>query len=139
MKLKAAVGLGILLVLIIIASCQSQSQLEFGRYYTTGKTVYKTQCQNCHGENGEGLGQLIPPLTDSAYLKNNKIALACAIQYGLKGKITISHKPYEGAMPANNLAPIGVAEVLTYITNSFGNKLGAVNADEVNASLANCK
>src|ERR1700710_3144320 len=120
MKLKMAIGFVFLLVMIIIASCQSDDQLEFNRYYSTGKTVYKVQCQNCHGANGEGLGQLIPPLTDSTYLKNNKAALVCAIKYGLKGKITVANKQFEGAMPANNLAPIGVTEVLTYISNSFG-------------------
>jgi hypothetical protein len=46
---------------------------------------------------------------------------------GLKETIiTINGKNYEGAMPANDLAPIDIAKVLTYIGNSFGNKMGTI-------------
>jgi hypothetical protein len=42
-------------------------------------------------------------------------------------------------MPANDFAPIEIAEVLTYITNSFGNKLGTVTSQNVDSNLAKCK
>jgi mono/diheme cytochrome c family protein len=138
MKLKAIVVIGVLLI-IIVASCQNDDQLEFSRYYSTGTKIYKSNCQNCHGVHGEGLGALIPPLTDSVYLKNNKTTLACAIQFGLKGKITIANKQFDGEMPANDIAPIEVAEVMTYIGNSFGNKLGTTTINQVNNTLVNCK
>ena len=41
-------------------------------------------------------------------------------------------------MPAVDLAPIEIAQALTYVTNSFGNKLGTVNVDRVNADLIKC-
>ena len=34
---------------------------------------------------------------------------------------------------------VEIAEVLTYINNSFGNKLGVVTTNEVDADLAQCK
>lgn len=130
----------ICIVLACLAvSCQSDEQVEFNRYFSTGNAVYQVHCQNCHGAKGEGLQGLIPPLTDSAYLKSNKEILACLIKNGLKGQINILHKQFEGEMPPNDLSPVEIAQVLTYVTNSFGNKSGTINTEKVNADLAKCR
>lgn len=138
MKLKAIWILPAVMVLFI-AACQSEENIEFKRYYSSGALVYQAHCQNCHGNNGEGLSALIPPLTDSLYLKSNKTELACYIQSGLKGQITVKGKKFDDAMPANDLSPVQIAQVLTYIGNSFGNKLNTINEQQVQADLANCK
>jgi mono/diheme cytochrome c family protein len=126
-------------IILVIVSCQSDENIEFKRYYSSGALVYQQHCQNCHGANGEGLSALIPPITDSVYLKNNKNSLACFITSGLKGPITIKGKTFDDAMPASDLSPIEVAQVLTYIGNSFGNKLNTINEQAVQADLAKCK
>jgi mono/diheme cytochrome c family protein len=138
MKLKIIAGIGCLLITLIY-SCQSDDQVEFARYYSAGSLLYQSHCQNCHGAKGEGLQGLIPPLTDSLYLKNNRSNLACVIKNGFKEKITISNKSFESQMPANDLAPMEIAKVLTYVTNSFGNKLGVIKSDEVENDLSKCK
>jgi mono/diheme cytochrome c family protein len=141
MRVKLISGIAILfgfVAITLIVSCQSNEELEFARYYSSGSLVYQKRCQNCHGRNGEGLQQLIPPLTDSLYLKANKNMLACAIKYGQKGKITIHNKAFEAQMPATDLPQIDIASVLTYITNSFGNKLGAINVQQVESDLGKC-
>jgi mono/diheme cytochrome c family protein len=123
---------------MVVYSCQSEGDIEFGRYYTDGAIVYQSHCQNCHGSKGEGLGDLIPPLTDSAYLKARKNDLACGIKNGILGQINVSGKLYDDQMPANDISPIEIAQALTYIGNSFGNKLGLINGDEVNGDLEKC-
>jgi len=128
-----------LISFVLIISCQSDDQLEFDRYYSSGMVVYQSKCQNCHGVKGEGLLGLIPPLTDSLYLKVNKNELACIIKYGLNKQITINGKAFQSQMPANDFPPVAIAEVLTYITNSFGNKLGVVTSQQVNAAIVNCR
>jgi mono/diheme cytochrome c family protein len=138
MKSKVITAIGSLLFLIII-SCQSDEEVEFKRYYSAGSLIYQTRCQNCHGAKGEGLQGLIPPLTDSVFLKSNKVQLPCFIKYGLKGKVTISNRLFEGTMPPNDLAPIEIANVLTYATNSFGNKTGTITSAQVESDLAKCK
>lgn len=139
MKLKVISGIGSLLALLIYA-CQSEGEITFKRYYTTGSVVYQTKCQNCHGKDGQGLSTLMPPLTDTTFLKANKASLACFVKYGIKGKLLIiNKKPFEGDMPATNLAPIEIAEVLTYVTNSFGNNMGVVTAQDIERDLAKCK
>jgi len=138
MKLKIIIVL-LLSGLVLIISCQSEDDLEFTRYYSNGMVVYQSKCQNCHGANGQGLSALIPPLTDSVYLKVNKTNLACYVKYGLKGEVKLAGKTFNDAMPANDMASVDIAEVLTYITNSFGNKMGVVTSQQVDDDLKNCK
>jgi mono/diheme cytochrome c family protein len=140
MKLKIVTCIVVLLYVIIV-SCQSEAEQDFKRYYTGGAVIYKDKCQNCHGAKGEGLSGLIPPLTDTAYLKKNKAQLSCFIKYGIKETIiTVNGKAYEGAMPANvDMTPIEIAKLLTYVGNSFGNKMGTIPFEEADADLQKCK
>jgi len=127
-------------IIAIIISCQNQETIDLQNYLSNGKDIYKTKCQNCHGENGEGLGKLAPPLTDSVFLKNNKTRLACIIKNGISERIMINGKEYQEKMPSfPELADIDVAQVMVYITNSFGNNQGFVPYSEVSVQLKNCK
>jgi len=128
-----------LLLWALIYSCQSDDSIEFKRYYSAGALVYQSHCQNCHGAKGEGLAALIPPLTDTSSLKNQKSKLPFIIQNGLKGEITVAGKDFNGSMPSAGLTPIEIAQVITYVGNSFGNKLGTVTNDDVNTALAKCQ
>src|SRR5205823_6084443 len=136
------VWLPVLFLTFIIAaistSCQSDQDIEFKRYYSSGRAVYLSHCQNCHGANGEGLGTLMPPLNDTAYLKKNKGNLACMVNNGIQQPLLVKQKLYYQKMPPSGLAPIDIAEVLTYITNSFGNKLGTYTVGQANKDLAAC-
>lgn len=139
MRWKPISGILVFAAVILIASCQSEGDLEFKRYYSAGALVYESHCQNCHGANGEGLSALIPPLSDSAYLRKNAVRLPCNLKNGQKGAITIKGRPFDDAMPANVLSPVEIAQVLTYIGNSFGNKLNTIDEQSVQKSLAGCK
>ncbi|MFD2287793.1 c-type cytochrome [Pedobacter petrophilus] len=127
-------------VIFVIISCQNQETIDLQNYMSNGKELYRTKCQNCHGENGEGLGQLAPPLTDTLFLKTNKTRLACIIRNGIEESIVINGKTYKEKMPAfPELADIDVAQVMVYITNSFGNNQGFVPYSKVSIQLQNCK
>lgn len=123
----------------IIASCQNQSQIDFQNYMSSGKDIYSVKCQNCHGVNGEGLGELAPPLTDTTALKNNKTRLACIIKNGMNEKVVVHGKTYEGKMPSfNEMADIELAQVIVYITNTFGNKQGFYPYQKIANDLQQC-
>lgn len=139
MKLRI-IGCICLLLAVLIISCQDEKGLEYTRMYTEGSQVYQSYCQNCHGSKGEGLAALIPPLTDAAALKSHTTSLPCVVKFGLKGKITISGKQFEGNMPASSeLTPIQVAQVAIYVSNSFGNKNGFKSEDDVDKALNRCR
>jgi mono/diheme cytochrome c family protein len=138
MKLKLISGI-YLVIMVLVYACENDSSIEFKRYYSSGAVVYHDHCQNCHGNNGEGLAALIPPLNDSVFLKSNQNALACIIQNGWKAPVKVSGRVYDGAMPAeSNLTPIEIAQVITYVGNTFGNKIGLVTGDDVVGDLAKC-
>jgi len=138
--MRAYIITGLLTVIVcLVYSCQSDEQIEYMRYYTAGQDIYKTKCQNCHGAQGEGLAALIPPLTDTIYLKANGNKLACYVQNGLRLPILVKGKAFNGQMPPAGLSPIEIAQVLTYVKNSFGNNMGLYNVQQTNKDLGNCK
>jgi len=130
---------GFLIVCSLIYACQSTQEIEYAKYMSNGKDIYVSRCQNCHGDKGQGLSALAPPLTDTLFLKINKADLACIIKNGSNKEMIIHGKKYDGKMPSFNLADIDIAQVTVYITNSFGNKQGMYTYEQVSKDLASCK
>lgn len=120
-------------------ACQGEEALRKAQFYSNGQKLYAQRCQNCHGANGEGLGMLYPPLTDTAYMIKNQDILSCMIKFGSSGGIEVHGKRYDEQMPANKeLTNQDIAYILTYIGNSFGNEMGWVRTDKVAQGLKNC-
>jgi len=110
-----------------------------------GKNVYNNNCFMCHGMNGDGVPGVFPPLAKSDYLmkraeqKERDMLIGIPIN-GLSGKITVNGKEYDGIMPAlSALREQEVAAVLTYVTNSWGNKAKEFSPEEVRAAKASLK
>lgn len=121
---------------ILIASCQSTEEIKQARYYINGKLAYENHCQNCHGAKGEGLGLLIPPLTDTTFIRNNLTDIAGMIKFGISGEMTINGEVYDGEMPAeSHLTPVEITYIINYIGNSFGNKIGHYSQEQVQQDL----
>jgi mono/diheme cytochrome c family protein len=136
-NLLATVFLSI--ILSFVYACQNQGEIEQAKYASNGKDLYTVNCQNCHGVNGEGLGDLIPPLNDTLFLKSNKEKLACFIKNGVSQEMRINGKTYDGKMPGfSHLESIDIAQIITYITNSFGNKQGVYPYEKVATDLTKC-
>lgn len=97
-----------------------------------GKQVYMQTCYVCHQIGGEGLMGQIPPLAGADYLVADKERSIRVVLQGLSGEIVVNEKKYNGIMaPLNNLSDEEIANVLTYVRNSFGNSGEAVSQDEV--------
>jgi nitrite reductase (NO-forming) len=97
-----------------------------------GKGVFMQTCFVCHQPNGEGIPGQIPPLAKSDYLMADKERSIRAVLLGQSGEITVNGKQYNGTMiPLNYLSDEEVANVLTYVRNSFGNEGDAVEAADV--------
>lgn len=104
----------------------SESQLERGRQ------VYQRTCFVCHQPDGRGLPDQMPPLAKSDYLMADKERSIRIILGGQTGKIVVNRKTYSGVMlPLYFLSDTEVADVLTYVRNSFGNAGPAVSPEEV--------
>ena len=105
-----------------------------------GELVYQQKCASCHGANGEGFRNLIPPLTDSNYLINYKDDFACIIAYGLKKPIMVNgvefDQPMEGIVELN---AIEIANVGNYVYERWGNSSKKFTPNEVENRIANCE
>jgi mono/diheme cytochrome c family protein len=128
-------------VISILYACSGKgSSLEQDMYYTNGRDLYIQHCQNCHGDKGEGLENLIPPLTDTSYLKENRKKLVCFIKYGMDGKILVDGREFVEKMPSHEeFTDIDLAQLVVFITNSNGNKQGMYSTSDVVTDLGRCK
>jgi mono/diheme cytochrome c family protein len=102
----------------------------------SGKKVYDAVCLACHQASGMGVPRVNPPLVKTSYIKGSKTKL---IQIVLKGMNSeqdgdIDGETYTGVMaPHSDLTDRQIADVLTYVRNSFGNKGTVVTPAEVKA------
>ncbi|HET7662723.1 MAG TPA: cytochrome c [Rhodanobacteraceae bacterium] len=98
-----------------------------------GKAVYVDDCQGCHMDGGNGIPGVFPPLHDSSAIVVDKPqTLIQAVLEGAQIPPT-RVKPTGLRMPAfdRKLSNAEIADVLTFIRNSWGNHAGAVSEDAV--------
>ena len=88
---------------------------------TRCKSIYSGFCVSCHLPNGKGVHKAFPPLANSDYLVNNRIQSIKAIKYGQSGKIIVNGESYNNVMSSLGLENDEIADVMNYITNSWGN------------------
>lgn len=96
-----------------------------------GKSIYSQNCLTCHQVDGLGVSGLNPPLSKTTWVLGDKTRLVKVLLNGLQGQ-DIDGEPYNNVMPSHDfLSDQQIADVLTYVRNSFGNKAVAVKAPEV--------
>ncbi|HTI94402.1 MAG TPA: cytochrome c [Puia sp.] len=101
-----------------------------------GKQVYLEQCLACHQADALGVSGMNPPLVKTKFVLGDKNTLVKIVLNGMKG-IEVEGEDYHGVMaPHSDLTDQQIADVLTYVRNSFGNKAVAVKASEVKAIRA---
>ncbi len=97
-----------------------------------GKVLFTGTCSVCHQTNGEGLAGVFPPLAKSDYIAKDVKRMISTVLHGLSGKVTVNGKEYNSVMPPmNQLNDDEVANILSYVLNSWGNPGGRITADEV--------
>ena len=105
-----------------------------------GKIVYESYCLTCHQEDGTGVPKLNTPLIKTSYVTGDKKKIITWVLSGTTEKMEIDGEYYSNNMPPQNyLKDQEIADVLTYVRNSFGNKASAVSASEVKSVKAKIK
>jgi mono/diheme cytochrome c family protein len=105
-----------------------------------GKVVYTQYCAVCHQADGLGVPGLNPPLSKTVYVLGDQTRLINIVLKGLSEGVEINGETYSNVMPAMAfLTDQQVADVLTYVRNSFQNKASAITAAQVKAVRANSK
>lgn len=97
-----------------------------------GAKLYAQYCLTCHGPEGKGAEDLIPPLSQTDWVTGDRGRLIRIILSGLSGEITVNGSTYNQEMPAYDyLSDTEIADLLTFIRNDLGNKSSAVIPGEV--------
>ena len=121
----------ILLTSVIIFSSCGDNALE--KQMTNGKKVYELYCQTCHMDNGGGVPNMNASLIGSPVVNGDEDKL---IRIVLHGSAELEKDPgrksYQNKMPSfAMLSDTAIADVCTFVRNSFDNKASAIQPLEV--------
>lgn len=115
-------------VTLIVFAAWAPDKLAMAR----GKKLYTTYCLTCHQADGGGVPGLNPPLEKTSYVLGKKTALIQIVLKGMDQKADIDGESYSNTMPPHKfLTNQQIADVLTFVRNSFNNKAAAITAADV--------
>lgn len=105
-----------------------------------GNAIYKKECLSCHQADGGGVPHMNPPLAESSNVLKDKKKIITVVLKGMSDRIPLDDEYYSNVMASHSyLTDRQIADVLTYIRNSFGNKASAVVPAEVKAIRGNAQ
>ena len=120
------------LAILLAASLSASAQNDVKASIERGKKVYETTCLPCHQANGSGVPNLNPPLKQTKWVLGDKSTLIKVLLNGMNEEIEINGAYFENTMPSQSaLKDEQIADVLTYVRNSFGNKADAITPEDV--------
>jgi mono/diheme cytochrome c family protein len=98
-----------------------------------GEKLYKGACVACHEIDGSGSPRVYPPLPGNALLQSADPTSTLRIIIDGAQTVTTTRAPNSGSMPAygGKLSDQEIADVATYIRNSWGNAAPAVTSAQV--------
>lgn len=124
----------------IYAGMDFRTRIRMRQYMVQGQQLYQIHCANCHGDDGKGLGKLIPPLVKADYFLQDLTRAICISRNGIKGSMLVNDVEYNQQMPDHkDLTALEIAEIITYASNTWGNVSGLIGVKKVEAVLAKCK
>lgn len=113
--------------------------IKFQQYYVQGEQLFVEHCSNCHQKNGKGLGLLYPPVDQSDFVDKNFEQVICLIRNGIKGELIVNGKSFNKEMPPiPGLTDLEIAEITTYLYNTWGRDRGIVEVKDASKILNSC-
>lgn len=116
--------------------------------FKEGQQLFETFCQACHGADGAGITALGAPLDGSPWVTGDKQRLLGIVLKGLVGPVTVGDKTYRkpevsGEMPGfgenSQLSDEKLAQILSFVRNSWSNKADEVTVKDVQAARVKYK
>jgi nitrite reductase (NO-forming) len=119
------------------AAAAKTGELTQAEQIDAGKALFAGTCSTCHQANGEGMEGVFPPLAKSDYIKADPKRLPTIMLHGFSGPVKVNGKDYNSTMPPmSQLTDDEVANIATYVLNSWGNPGGRVTKTEAAAIRA---
>ena len=98
-----------------------------------GRRLFTSICAACHQPTGRGLPNVFPPLAGSDFLNADKDRAIQTVIFGRQGEVVVNGQKFNNSMPSFPLTDEDIANVLTFVYNSFGNSGLEVTPAEVKA------
>ena len=129
-------SLTFLLALSVIAKAEDKNPPS-AEVMKRGQAVYNRTCIACHQPTGLGIAPVFPPLAGSEWVAMSPSVAVRNILHGMTGPVSVKGTVYNGMMPpVAGLSDGDIADVVTYVRNSFGNTGLVVTEDDVKAIKA---
>ncbi len=114
----------LLAAVLLISACNSHTDLPYEpeRFIHDGQPLYVQHCAGCHQEDGTGQPGKVPRLAGNPIVTlEDPIPIIDTVTQG------------KGNMPAfgNSLNDVEIADILSYIRNSWGNHAPAVSNRQI--------
>ncbi len=117
---------------VAAAKGAEQGNLTKDQQIAAGKALYQGTCSTCHKEEGTGVEKAFPPLAKSDFLMQDKTRSIQIVLNGLNGEVVVNGTKFNSVMPPwSHLTDDAIANILTYVRNSWGNSGDAVTTAEV--------
>jgi mono/diheme cytochrome c family protein len=133
-SLKETIGkakhLGMMVLYILFCVCSASGQDKLAASKTKGKALYESNCASCHMVNGEGIAGVFPPLAKSDNLEKRSQWIK-AIVNGVDGPLVVNGTTYNGQMSGMPLSKEQVADIVNYISNTWGNEAEMITPETV--------
>ena len=124
---------------LLLFHCTTQDT-KLKQYKVQGEELYLKYCSNCHQVSGKGLGLVYPPLDVSDFVDDNPEAVICLMENGIKGEIVVNGESFNQPMPGMpQLTDLEIAEIATYLYNSWDREEGIIEVNDVTAIIRKCK
>ncbi|MBX7147660.1 nitrite reductase, copper-containing [bacterium] len=99
-----------------------------------GQNLFMGTCSTCHQADGKGVEGVFPPLAGSDFLNADKARTMGIVINGKSGPVTVNGKDFNSVMPPmSQLNDDEIANILTYVYNSWGNSGGQITPADVKA------
>jgi len=112
-----------------VRTTESQSRAS----YENGAKIYDKHCKSCHGGSGQGLAPVYPPLANNQAINMefsvNPVRMV--LFGGFPPSTRLNPRPFGMPPFAYLLTDQEVADVVTYMRQSWGNRATAVSAADV--------
>ena len=107
--------------------------LDKGDFSQPGAAIYMQNCQSCHGRDGAGRADQLPPLAGSATVLDPDPTSVINVLLNGGGRIVAGGVPDSYRMTPFRvlLKDQQIADVATFIRSGWGNKAPAVTAEQV--------
>jgi len=132
-----------------IARAKNNSNAKnIAKQFPEGVALFGSVCQTCHGTDGNGVPSLAPPLNGSDWVLGDRNKLIPIVLYGLTGPVKVAGKVYKAPEINGDMPGIGqnkefsdsdIAQVLSFIRNSWSNKAEKISAADVSKTRNNFK